>query len=189
MFVQALRELDTRTRGIREMRLEVARLRIEEDREFFHAKHYPECDEKECPGCDRHDLSAINCAKLALEREYLERTLRETEREADAFLRQARHLRKLLEPLTPERIEFLERDYWYNDVKRRMALDLSVPPFTLSQKTRLSLICLPRPARVRLLMKLHDDDLRDGLMKWLHEFDDAEHIEAKDEDKRRLEAC
>jgi hypothetical protein len=183
MFVQALRELDTRTRGIREMRLEMARLEVEEKHELLRSQPTTS------GSLETSELAEVNCEKIALEREYLERTLRETEREADAFLRQARHLRESLEPLTPERIEFFERDYWYNDVKRRMALDLSVPPFTLSQKTRLSLICLPKPARVRLLMKLRDDTLRDELMKWLHEFDDAESLEAKDEDRRRLEAC
>lgn len=114
MYMQALRELDTRRTGLGE-----AYLRREELEIDAKEARAPEC----APDTEKLRV-LLKQKKLMLEQHILEQTIAEQEREFRRFLGQARILKKHLGELTTDRKEQLEREFWLHRLKGMVVTDV-----------------------------------------------------------------
>lgn len=107
-YKQALRELHKRHQAIQELELQIEEAEIDLE----------EIPEK------RDRRQQIQKRRKLLQIENLNLTLKETRREYDRFLQQARGLKAHLGEITPERRNELDREMWEYRVKSLLAVEM-----------------------------------------------------------------
>lgn len=149
-YMQALREIKTRNDRLFALRHDLEIKKMDRD----------ETTESGSPGHQRRS----ELHRLALDRaiDELERTIAEIERELSAFVALARERLAIIGPLTPERIERLERENWLFKTKRLAAIDL-ISSGTLTHSTAELISLLPGDCRREITQALQN---RPALIGW-----------------------
>jgi hypothetical protein len=114
MYMQALKELNTRHTGLLEMYVRREELELDK-KEVAQPPYGPEGEMARV---------VLEEKKIMLEQHALEQAISEQEREFRRFLGQARCLKKHLGELTPEDKERLEREFWMHRLKGMVVKDV-----------------------------------------------------------------
>lgn len=153
-YIQTLRELNKRLRGLNEIEndIEILKIEIEElqttlDDSFQGRKNKIELNRKQ-----------FNLAQS-------ENVLRDTRREYEHFLKRAKFLKEIVGDLTPERREQLEMDMWRSNLKRDAALDM-LAEGRIGRATIDSIMCCPQEIRGELLDIIRNPNEHNNLIAW-----------------------
>lgn len=140
-YKQALRELHKRHQAIQELELQINEAEIDLE----------EIPEKG----DRREQ--IQRRRKLLQLENLNLTLKETRREYERFLQQARGLKAHLGEITPERRDELDREFWEHRIRSMMAVECQVYGRPGASTIEL-LQCVPRDMQLRLLAHMESPE-------------------------------
>lgn len=160
MYRQALRELHKRERGLKDLGFQRELLEVEiEEMEagltaligFAYRK------------------AAIQIAQKRGQLEDLKKSIADTERELNHFLRQALALKAKIGEISPERRRTLDTEYWVHVLKCQAALDVLTTGH-LSRATMENIASLPNTLRMCVLEVVADNN-RDRLLRWFEKQD------------------
>lgn len=154
-YLQALREVYKRFRGLRQQISDHKRLLVDLDEAKYNSEN------EDLSEFDRRRAYIDYLEKSALQEESL-RAVDATKREFITFYKQAVYLKSKIGELTKEKREKLERDMWLFKAKEQVCIDL-VSRGRLSNNTYEMLHALPKDIKLKAL-----DDIKDSnkLLSW-----------------------
>jgi len=152
-YVQALREVNKRYRGLKGLYSERDLLQVDIDEDVENAR----LDGREGFQVRRDDLK-LRSSDWRMED--LVKSIQDTEREFRRFFSIARGLKAVLGEITPDRKALLEREQWIDHMEELAAVDF-VARGCLQESTVSAIASLPADARQELLDKTknHQKDL------------------------------
>jgi hypothetical protein len=165
-YKQALRELDKRKRGLKELYSEKALLQIDID-EFEHEIIKTE-GSYFMKDCDYElERNKVKRGQKIMQMEDLDRNIKDTEREFSRFYSQAASLKEQIGELTPEKRKKLDEEMWEFNIKKLAAMDVATLGHV--QKNTLELImAVPIEMRLKTLEELKPQN-RKALIDWLEQ--------------------
>lgn len=174
-YKQALRELYTRTKSLKNILCENELLQIDIEEIRFQLDEMKECSENNFAKRRKN----VELKRKIMHKEESDRSLRDTAREWSRFYQQAQSLKAEIGNITPERRRRLEMEMWEIRVKEKAAADF----LTLGrlQKDTIELMnSLPLQSRRNIQNYVLRKDNHQELMDW-YLYRDDNHVTDFDE--------
>jgi|LGOV01.1.fsa_nt_gb predicted nucleic acid-binding OB-fold protein len=164
-YKQALRELDKRKRGLKQLYSEKALLQIDIDELDYLINKAEDSDIAEVDY--ELERNRVKCGQKVMTMEDLDRNIKDTEREFVRFYSQAASLKEQIGELTPERRKQLDEEMWAFNLKKLSAMDVATTGNV--QKNTLELImAAPMEIRMKTLEDLKPQN-RKAILEWLEQ--------------------
>jgi DNA repair ATPase RecN len=170
-YKQALRELNGRYTGLKNLYAEKELLQIDID----------ELAENKVKDKYEKRRNEIKLTQKIMNMEDMDKSISETEREFKRFYQQAVALKEKIGDLTDGKRDILDRDMWEFKIKEMAAIDW-ITTSRLSKGTIEILMCVPKEMRHKLLNEIKDQS---GLIEWYEGRNDTV-LELPDIDDKKL---
>jgi hypothetical protein len=156
MYVQSLRELYRRFRGLREIYcdLEKNQIDIDELEYLLNQDNFEDNYEKR--------RKELDYKRKIMQMEEGERVLKDTKREFINFYKQASYFKDQLGDLTPERKQQLDEEYWEYNLKETIVIDF-IANGRLRNTTYEMLQSVPEDMKLRVMKEIID---KEKLIQW-----------------------
>ncbi len=168
-YMQALRELYKRVRGLREAYCDREKLQLEIEEK---------AEESNSEDRFKKGYAEIEYKRKSMQMEEIERSIHDTEVEFKRFYQQAVFLKEKIGELTDEKRRELDYDMWVYKVKEAAAIDF-ITVGRLSANTYELITSFPWKERIELIKKFRGENEIKQLIQWYETRDEGFEIEDK----------